>query len=64
MAGDMPHWVGHYAEMLGCDSDPAAVAVAIENLLAERERQRETIGRLRGANAELRAKSVHAVPET
>ena len=54
MADDLPHWVGHYADMLGCDSFPAAVAVAIENLLSERERQRKAIGRLRGENAALR----------
>lgn len=63
MADDLPHWVGHFADMLGCDSDPAAVAVAIESLLAERERQRKAIDRLRGENAAQRAKSVQPVPE-
>lgn len=54
MADDLPHWVGHYADMLGCDSYAAAVAVAIESLLAEWDRQRKAIGRLRGTNAALR----------
>ena len=53
MVGDLPIWIAHYAELLGCDRTPAAIALAIENLLGERERQREMIGRLRGRNAEL-----------
>lgn len=53
MAGDLPIWIARYAELLGCDRSPAAIAVAIENLLGERERQRKAIGRLRGLNAEL-----------
>lgn len=63
MAGDLPIWIERYAEMLGCDCGPAAIAVAIEDLLKERERQRKTIGRLRGRDAELRAKLAPPVPK-
>lgn len=53
MAGDLPIWIERYADVLGCDPRPASVAVAIEDLLAERECQLKVIGRLRGSNAEL-----------
>lgn len=53
MPEDLPLWIGHFAELLECDARPASIAVAIEELIAERERQRSAIGRLRGRNAEL-----------
>lgn len=54
MPKDLPIWIERFAELLGCDSRPASIAVAIEDLLAERERQCKTIGRLRGRMAGLR----------
>lgn len=53
MPEDLPLWIERYAESLGCDCRAASVAVAIEDLLAERERQRSEIGRLRGKIAAL-----------
>lgn len=48
MAGDLPIWIERYTSLFGCNCSPAAVAVAIEDLLRESERRRQTIGRLRG----------------
>ncbi len=42
-------WVQRYAEMLGCDARPAAVACAIDSLINELERCRKSIGRHRAA---------------
>ncbi|WP_164103657.1 hypothetical protein [Candidatus Laterigemmans baculatus] len=52
MAEDLPIWIERYAECLGCDAQAASVAVAIEDLLSERERQRKALGQLRGQGAE------------
>ncbi|WP_164102715.1 hypothetical protein [Candidatus Laterigemmans baculatus] len=60
MPNDLPLWMERFAELLGCDPRPASIAVAIEDLLAERERQRETIGRLRGWRASCRRTEANA----
>lgn len=60
---DLPIWIERYAGTLGCDASPAAIAVEIEDLLAERKCQRITIGQLRGGNAELRAQLASPAPE-
>lgn len=42
-------WVERYAELLGCESRPGAVAVAIEALKNEVDRVRQSIPRHRAA---------------
>jgi hypothetical protein len=40
-------WIERYPELLGCDSEPAAIAVEIQRLKDEVDRARKTIASLR-----------------
>lgn len=40
-------WLARYAELLGCDAQASVVAVRIQDLLDESDRQRKTIAQLR-----------------
>ena len=51
-------WVERYAEMLGCDARPAAVAVAIDELMQQVQKVRESIKRHRAEAFKLGQRSV------
>lgn len=57
-AGLESEWISRYAEQLGCDARPSAVAVAIDGLLEDVARVRSSIKRHRANAFELGKQSM------